>query len=321
MNTLTIFARAALFAAYILAPASPQPIDFGMLKGYRRHPARLQREARRATIRKLVDAMSMPPIPVPDRPLPTTPPSVPKPSPSSTDEPTVTNSPSAAPIAPTLTPDKPTTRKPTKKPTRKPTKEHQPTTRKPTKKPTRKPTTEPGYNTRSFGNCMPRDDVGNYYDEVAIERFDGKIFYFRWNETYGSCIDWNQSIYEFGEFDAVDSFADCANACLRDVDVKLTKSTVLRGIDYVCESEDGGRYYYEGKCRCLYERGTIESDAKAVKKSVFDETSEIGVGTGPVEGTSTEEEHLAGRTLKTLCGAIHFDDPDKYEHFGEVAFG
>ena len=329
MNTLQNFACAALLAANILTPATPQLIDF-RLKGNRRHTTtRLQREARRAKIRKLVDAMSMPTIPIPDPPRPTPPPltPVPFPSPGSpTDEPTATNSPSATQNAPTATPGKPTTRKPTKKPmgpTRKPTRKPTEKPMRPTRKPTRKPTNKPGSSTRSFDNCKLRDDDGRYYDEVTVERYDGKIFHFRWNETYGygSCVDLNHSLYEFGEFDAVDSFVHCAQACLRDVDVKLTKSTVLRGVDYVCESEEDGRYYYEGKCRCLYERGTIESKSEAVEDSEFDETSEIGVGAGPVEGTSTEEELLAGRTLKTMCGAIHFDDPDKYEHFGEVAFG
>ena len=106
MNTLQNFACAALLAANILTPATPQLIDF-RLKGNRRHTTtRLQREARRAKIRKLVDAMSMPTIPIPDPPRPTPPPltPVPFPSPGSpTDEPTATNSPSATQNAPTAT--------------------------------------------------------------------------------------------------------------------------------------------------------------------------------------------------------------------------
>ena len=110
---------------------------------------------------------------------------------------------------------------------------------------------------------------------------------------------------------------------IQDVDEELTNRTVLRGIDYVCESEKDGYYYYEGKCRCLHDNGTLASKSKAVEKTGFDKTNHYGDGVSPVNATSTEEEHTSiGEKLTTLCGAIidHVDEGPEVEHFAEVAY-
>ena len=316
-------AFAALLAATMSAPAATaQLMNYRRIKN-RRH-ARLQHDARRARMRELVDAMSLPPTTAPPTPPVPVPPTTLEPTPARPATTPPTASPDAQPatsapttpepvptdfptLEPTTLPPTPTPGNPTKKPnTRKPT-------RKPTTKPTRKPTKEPGSD-RSYDNCEPYDG------EVTVERYDGVEFHFKWNETYGSCVDYEDRLYEYGEFYNVASFANCAAACLQDVDEKLTKTTVLRGFDYVCESEKGGLYYYEGKCRCLYDSGTLDVDSRAAKQTDFDKTSYAGNGAGPVDGTSTEEERTSsGNTLKTLCGAIvdHFDE---YEHVVEIAY-
>ncbi len=345
MNTLNL-ACAALIAVTMSSPASAQFVNFRRIKNHRR--AHLQSDARQA--RKLADPMSYdhdqapPPTPLPTTlstsapvpaptsapPTPTTPPPTLPPTPQPTSAPVTT--PTTPPPTPTLPTPPPTTPptsasvaptdfptelptsesgNPTKKPTRKPTK-------KPSRKPTRKPTNEPG-SSRSYDNCEPIDD------EVTIERYDGKEFLFKWNETYGSCVDYDGRLYEYGEFDDVASFTDCAEACLQDVDEKFTKTKVLRGIDYVCESEKDGNYYYEGKCRCLYESGTLGKNSRAVKKTHFDEIGFAGEGVGPVNGTSTEEERSStDKAYKTLCVAVvGFGEDDGFwedELFGEVAY-
>ena len=300
MNILN-FACAALLAATMSAPASAQLMNFRRTK-HHRHAARLQRrDYRRAQMRKLVDAMSSPPDPVP-HPVVTL---APAPRPT-TPEPTPTQPTTSAPMTPADFPTfEPTTLEPT-------TLEPTPTPGNPTKKPTRKPTRKPGSD-RSYDKCEPYDNA------VTVERYDGVEFHFKWNETYGSCVDYEDRLYEYGEFYDLESFADCAKACLQDVDEKLTKTKVLRGIDYVCESKKDGLYYDEGKCRCLYESGTLDMDSRAVKKTNFDKTSYAGNGTGPVNGTSTEKERSSsGNTLKTLCGAIVGFSEDG--QFAEVAY-
>ena len=250
---------------------------------------------------------SQPPTSKPTHPAPTT--SGPTVTPGNPTQLPTAATPTEEPTKkPTMIPTEEPTKKPTRKPTRKPT-------IKPTRKPTRKPTNKASY-TRNLYNCAL------FYDKVIVER-DGSNFTFKWNGTYGSCVDYADLHYEYGEFYNVETFADCAEACVQDVDEELTNRTVFRGIDYVCESEKDGYYYYEGKCRCLYDNGTLDSKFKAIEKTDFDKTNHYGDGIGPVNGTSTEEERTSiGDTLTTLCGAIvdHFDEGPEVEHFSEVAY-
>jgi len=108
MNILN-FACAALLAATMSAPASAQLMNFRRTK-HHRHAARLQRrDYRRAQMRKLVDAMSSPPDPVPD-PVVTL---APAPRPT-TPEPTPTQPTTSAPMTPADFPTfEPTTLEPT----------------------------------------------------------------------------------------------------------------------------------------------------------------------------------------------------------------
>ena len=71
----------------------------------------------------------------------------------------------------------------------------------------------------------------------------------------------------------ITTFADCAEACVQDVDKVFTK-TMFRGIDYINESN--------GKGQCLYDDLTLGSKSKAVEKTDFYETNCNGDGVGPV---------------------------------------
>jgi hypothetical protein len=196
---------------------------------------------------------------------------------------------------------------PTDKPTKKPTK-------KPTRKPTRKPTNSP-VSDRSLGVCAP--DV----TEVNVTR-DGSMFRFRWNETYGACVDYDNSTYEYGEYYNVQSYEECVDTCVLDVDVMLT-GDMFRGIDYVCEDYQDSLYSFNGNCRCLYDMGTIDSESKKIKAAVdnsnFDNTyyGINGRGTGPVEG-EMEAMYEGGPSQITLCGFI-FDQNNVDKQFAAVA--
>ena len=111
---ITTLSLIALLAATMSAHASAQMFNTRRVKRNRNRNTRLQRDARRAQMRKLVDAMSATPDPAP-----TTPPPAPTPGTSTPQAiPIITSSPQAGD---TDTPTAEDTDKPTKKPTKKPT--------------------------------------------------------------------------------------------------------------------------------------------------------------------------------------------------------
>merc|ERR1712130_151505 len=77
---------------------------------------------------------------------------------------------------------------------------------------------------------------------------DGDRYRFKLQRKDAQCTDIDGRLYEYGEFKKIKNFSDCADACVEDTRSSLLDS--LRGYDYDC---------YEGKCRCLYDRGTLDS--------------------------------------------------------------
>lgn len=102
-------------------------------------------------------------------------------------------------------------------------------------------------------------------------------------------------MYQYGEFDGIRDFTECADACVNDVSRSLLTSGEFQGIDFDC-----GRR----KCRCLYSEGALNSRSDRNK---FDRTSRSGLyGFGAIEGgekTRSSRDMYCGK----LAGARVMD--------------
>jgi len=107
------------------------------------------------------------------------------------------------------------------------------------------------------------------------------------------CVDKNRNLYEYGQFDRVKEFSDCAEACVNDVRSKLLDN--FRGYDWDCSNR---------KCRCLYDKGTLDSR----NSGRFDRTNRNESGRGSVEGTEKKSDYYCAK----LAGAELFGDGMDY---------
>jgi len=112
---------------------------------------------------------------------------------------------------------------------------------------------------------------------------------FWWVRTPKKRVDEDDDLYEYGEFKNVKKFSDCAEACVNDVRSELLDG--FRGYDYICG---------EDKCRCLYDKGTLNSR----NGSSFYRTNRNEYGYGSVSGSEKEKDCYCAK----LSGADLFDD-------------
>mmetsp|Transcript_33045 Transcript_33045/g.60940 ORF Transcript_33045/g.60940 Transcript_33045/m.60940 type:complete len:301 (+) Transcript_33045:2-904(+) len=178
------------------------------------------------------------------------------------------------------------TKKPTRRPTRKPTRRPSPSssdrrsTRRPTKRPTRKPTKKP---TSSSNSRDGRDDCVDDESPRPVRSGYGR-FRFNLMGSNAQCVDKNEDLYEWGQFDKIEEFSDCADACVRDVRSELLDS--FRGYDWDCRDE---------KCRCLYDKGTLDSR----NGGRFDRTNRNEYGKGKIEGTTKKTDYYCAKLAGT----------------------
>ena len=83
--------------------------------------------------------------------------------------------------------------------------------------------------------------------------------------------------YEFGEINNVSKFSDCADEC---VDQDRLREDLL-GFEWDCD---------EDKCRCLYERRTLED-----RNYGFDRTNTKGTGTGSIKKSITSQNWFCAK--------------------------
>src|SRR5210317_1106772 len=87
--------------------------------------------------------------------------------------------------------------------------------------------------------------VGNVHPQV---RRNGQRFRFNLAGSNQQCVDRHHELYQWGQFNHVHSFEDCANVCVNHVPSNLAFNNSFRGIEYLCETS---------QCRCLYDRGFL----------------------------------------------------------------
>ncbi|KAL7549711.1 hypothetical protein ACHAWF_012977 [Thalassiosira exigua] len=161
------------------------------------------------------------------------------------------------------TPTKSRKGQPTPSPT---AKNSQKQTKSPTRRPTRRPTSRPTQ--RHFSNLRDKKCVRD--ERPSLVR-NGQRFQFNLVESNARCVDADGDLYEYGQFDYVYSFNDCADACVYNAPTNLIDSGNFQGIDFDC------RY---NQCRCLYNEGTLNNR----NSGGFDSTSRNEYGYGPVTG-------------------------------------
>ncbi|KAL7546505.1 hypothetical protein ACHAWF_010643, partial [Thalassiosira exigua] len=138
---------------------------------------------------------------------------------------------------------------------------------------------------RSRSKCI--DD-----DKPRASRNNEK-YRFKLQRKDAQCVDKDGYLYEYGQFNKVKKFSDCADACVKGTRSSLLYS--LRGYDYDC---------YENRCRCLYDRGTLDSR----NSGSFNRTNRNEKGKGKVEGTRKKNDFNCAKLAGT-----DYDDLEFYE--------
>lgn len=89
-------------------------------------------------------------------------------------------------------------------------------------------------------------------------------------------MDRKKRSYQYGQFDKVKKFSDCADRCVKDVSSRVLDA--FRGYEWDCKNRE---------CRCLYDDGTLNGDKRA--RNMFDRTNRHEDGKGPIERTKKDK--------------------------------
>ena len=93
--------------------------------------------------------------------------------------------------------------------------------------------------------------------------------------------------YEWGEIEDVDTFSECAEACVNDAPEDLAMGSSFRGFDFDCD---------ESTCYCLYDEGSISSsDARSFARSNRNDRS--AKGEGSIEGSDSANGIYCGKLV------------------------
>ena len=99
---------------------------------------------------------------------------------------------------------------------------------------------------------------------------NGQRFRFNLRGENEQCVDRHGQLYQWGQFNQVRSFGDCATACVNFVPSNLVFNNSFRGIEYI-----RGR----NQCRCLYDRGFLNRSVRRLPgRFNRANTNERGVG-------------------------------------------
>jgi len=98
---------------------------------------------------------------------------------------------------------------------------------------------------------------------------NGSRFAFRLlNKGHEQCIDSLGRVYQWGRFNNIRSFEDCAEVCVKESPIELINDGVFRGFNFDCE---------KSQCMCLFDEGELDRLSNN-KRSVFRGTDRRGDG-------------------------------------------
>lgn len=125
-------------------------------------------------------------------------------------------------------------------------------------------------NDRAAENCI--DDPS---PRPVRKDDDDKATRYRFNMKYADahCVDEDDNRYQYGQYDEVTEFSDCADKCVYDGSLDLLASLV--GYDWDCTHD---------KCRCLYDKGALGDQNSKDLEEQFAKINEDYDGEGSVSG-------------------------------------
>jgi len=98
---------------------------------------------------------------------------------------------------------------------------------------------------------------------------NGSRFAFRLlNKGHEQCTDEVGEVYQWGRFNNIRSFEDCAVTCVKESPIELINDGVFRGFDFDCK---------KSQCMCLFDEGELDRLSNN-KRSVFRGTDREGRG-------------------------------------------
>lgn len=142
---------------------------------------------------------------------------------------------------------------------------YSPTPQKSSKEKTKRPTLtySPTPNRSPTNRCVP--------DDRPRPVRGGQRFRFNLVKANAQCVDGDDQLYEYGQFNNVYDFTECANVCVKKVSSELIDSGSFQGIDFDCRRNE---------CRCLYDAGTL--DRRNSRR--FERTNRNEYGYGSIDG-------------------------------------
>ncbi|KAL7544297.1 hypothetical protein ACHAWF_007681 [Thalassiosira exigua] len=114
----------------------------------------------------------------------------------------------------------------------------------------------------------------------------GRRFDLQLVRTHAQCTDRSNNLYQWGQFNGVQTFEDCASRCVNRPSSSVATSSSFRGIDFDCDAQ---------QCRCLYDRGFLNTRGNRRR---FTRTNRRERGSGHVAGGRTNNRNFF------LCGRI-----------------
>lgn len=115
----------------------------------------------------------------------------------------------------------------------------------------------------------------------------GRRFDLRLVRTHAQCTDRSHNLYQWGQFNGVRTFEDCASRCVNRPSQSVVNSNSFRGIDFDCDTQ---------QCRCLYDRGFLSTRSNRRR---FARTNRRERGSGRIAGGRTNNGNFF------LCGRIN----------------
>merc|ERR1711902_247948 len=157
-------------------------------------------------------------------------------------------------------------------------------------------------------------------EKTTVER-GGDEYKIELKKEDAKCTDKDDNTYQYGQFEDVKTFSECAEKCVEDVKKEMLDS--FRGIDFKCDDK---------KCNCLYDEDALD-DGGSKSRDKYDKTSRDQDGDGKIKNTKKDDGTFCGKlkssssvdfaedevaehlTRKGLCGLnMDEDDEDLCEH-------
>lgn len=112
----------------------------------------------------------------------------------------------------------------------------------------------------------------------------GQRFRFKLVDSDAQCVDKRDRLYEWGQFEDVENFSECAELCVNSVPETLATGGSFRGYDFNCRS---------GTCNCLYDEGTLDNR----NSGRFTRTNRNEPGSGSISDTTVKKSSYCGKLV------------------------